>query len=156
MVKVKIIKANDFSFSEKTAIYKAILKNKKERIEGDIEVNFINEAMEVNFKRRLSYYEKIAVLKEIFYEFCLNDIKFFRTSVNIPVEVFTFIDRNEENKQELSIIKEILNYNISEFNQNKNREKIISNIKISYDLIKKEIENGNKEILLNQLFRFNI
>lgn len=112
--------------------------------------------MEVNFKRRLSYYEKIAVLKEIFYEFCLNDIKFFRTSVNIPVEVFTFIDRNEENKQELSIIKEILNYNISEFNQNKNREKIISNIKISYDLIKKEIENGNKEILLNQLFRFNI
>ena len=107
--------------------------------------------MEVNFKRRLSYYEKIAVLKEIFYEFCLNDIKFFRTSVNILVEVFTFIDRNEENKQELSIIKEILNYNISEFNQNKNREKIISNIKISYDLIKKEIENGNKEILLDQL-----
>ena len=80
--------------------------------------------MEVNFKRRLSYYEKIAVLKEIFYEFCLNDIKFFRTSVNILVEVFTFIDRNEENKQELSIIKEILNYNISEFNQNKNREKL--------------------------------
>ena len=112
--------------------------------------------MEVNFKRRLSYYEKIAVLKEIFYEFCLNDIKFFRTSVNMPVEVFTFIDKNEENKQELSIIKEILNYNISEFNQNKNREKIISNIKISYDLIKKEIETGNKEILLNQLFRFNI
>lgn len=135
---------------------KQYLKNKKERIEGDIDVNFINEVMEVNFKRRLSYYEKIAVLKEIFYEFCLNDIKFFRTSVNIPVEVFTFIDRNEENKQELSIIKEILNYNISEFNQNKNREKIISNIKISYDLIKKEIENGNKEILLNQLFRFNI
>ena len=66
MVKVKIIKANDFSFSEKNAIYKAILKNKKARIEGDIDVNFINEVMEVNFKRRLSYYEKIAVLKEIF------------------------------------------------------------------------------------------
>lgn len=145
-----------FLLVKKMQYIKQYLKNKKERIEGDIDVNFINEVMEVNFKRRLSYYEKIAVLKEIFYEFCLNDIKFFRTSVNIPVEVFTFIDRNEENKQELSIIKEILNYNISEFNQNKNREKIISNIKISYDLIKKEIENGNKEILLNQLFRFNI
>ena len=156
MINVKIIGANNFSFNARSIEYIAILKNKKEQIKGNIVVDFINEIIEVDFKRKLSYYEKIAVLKEIFYQFCLNNIKAFRRNIDIPIETFIFKDKNEESEEELAIINEILKYNFSEFNTNRKKEKIIANIKISYDLIKHGIEIGNKEIILNCLVRFNI
>ena len=67
MIKVKIIKENKFFYNVRPITFKAILKNKKERIVGSIKFNFIMENVEVDFRRRLSYYEKLAVLKSIFY-----------------------------------------------------------------------------------------
>ena len=69
MIKVRIIRKNKFCYDIRPITFKAILKNKKERIVGSIKFNFIMENVEVDFKRRLSYYEKLAVLKSIFYSF---------------------------------------------------------------------------------------
>lgn len=123
MIKVKIIKENKFFYNVRPITFKAILKNKKERIVGSIKFNFIMENVEVDFKRRLSYYEKLAVLKSIFYSFCLNDIKLFRRKINVPIETFLFIDKNEQIQEKLSIIEEIMQYNISLFNCNRKKRK---------------------------------
>ena len=112
MIKVRIIRKNKFCYDIRPITFKAILKNKKERIVGSIKFNFIMENVEVDFKRRLSYYEKLAVLKSIFYSFCLNDIKLFRKKINIPLETFLFIDKNEKTQEKLTIIEEIMQYNI--------------------------------------------
>ena len=148
MIKVKIIKENKFFYNVRPITFKAILKNKKERIVGSIKFNFIMENVEVDFKRRLSYYEKLAVLKSIFYSFCLNDIKLFRKKINIPIETFLFIDKNEETQEKLSIIEEIMQYNISLFNYNSKKERLIYCIKESYEKIKRGIYINGKEIKL--------
>ena len=148
MIKVRIIRKNKFCYDIRPITFKAILKNKKERIVGSIKFNFIMENVEVDFKRRLSYYEKLAVLKSIFYSFCLNDIKLFRKKINIPIETFLFIDKNEETQEKLSIIEEIMQYNISLFNYNSKKERLIYCIKESYEKIKRGIYINGKEIKL--------
>lgn len=148
MIKVKIIKENKFFYNVRPITFKAILKNKKERIVGSIKFNFIMENVEVDFKRRLSYYEKLAVLKSIFYSFCLNDIKLFRRKINIPIETFLFIDKNEQTQEKLSIIEEIMQYNISLFNCNRKKERLIYCIKESYEKIKRGVYVNGKEIKL--------
>lgn len=148
MIKVKIIKENKFFYNVRPITFKAILKNKKERIVGSIKFNFIMENVEVDFKRRLSYYEKLAVLKSIFYSFCLNDIKLFRRKINIPIETFLFIDKNEQIQEKLSIIEEIMQYNISLFNYNRKKERLIYCIKESYEKIKRGVYVNGKEIKL--------
>ena len=151
MIKVRIIRKNKFCYDIRPITFKAILKNKKERIVGSIKFNFIMENVEVDFKRRLSYYEKLAVLKSIFYSFCLNDIKLFRKKINIPIETFLFIDKNEETQEKLSIIEEIMQYNISLFNYNSKKERLIYCIKESYEKIKREKYINGKEIELTQV-----
>ena len=151
MIKVRIIRKNKFCYDIRPITFKAILKNKKERIVGSIKFNFIMENVEVDFKRRLSYYEKLAVLKSIFYSFCLNDIKLFRKKINIPIETFLFIDKNEETQEKLSIIEEIMQYNISLFKCNKKKERLIYYIKESYEKIKREKYINGKEIELTQV-----
>lgn len=148
MIKVRIIRKNKFCYDIRPITFKAILKNKKERIVGSIKFNFIMENVEVDFKRRLSYYEKLAVLKSIFYSFCLNDIKLFRKKINIPIETFLFIDKNEETQEKLSIIEEIMQYNISLFNYNRKKERLIYCIKESYEKIKRGVYVNGKEIKL--------
>lgn len=148
MIKVRIIRKNKFCYDIRPITFKAILKNKKERIVGSIKFNFIMENVEVDFKRRLSYYEKLAVLKSIFYSFCLNNIKLFRKKINIPIETFLFIDKNEETQEKLSIIEEIMQYNISLFNYNSKKERLIYCIKESYEKIKRGIYINGKEIKL--------
>ena len=148
MIKVRIIRKNKFCYDIRPITFKAILKNKKERIVGSIKFNFIMENVEVDFKRRLSYYEKLAVLKSIFYSFCLNDIKLFRKKINIPIETFLFIDKNEETKEKLSIIEEIMQYNISLFKCNRKKERLIYCIKESYEKIKRGVYVNGKEIKL--------
>lgn len=148
MIKVRIIRKNKFCYDIRPITFKAILKNKKERIVGSIKFNFIMENVEVDFKRRLSYYEKLAVLKSIFYSFCLNDIKLFRRKINIPIETFLFIDKNEQIQEKLSIIEEIMQYNISLFNYNRKKERLIYCIKESYEKIKRGVYVNGKEIKL--------
>ena len=148
MIKVRIIRKNKFCYDIRPITFKAILKNKKERIVGSIKFNFIMENVEVDFKRRLSYYEKLAVLKSIFYSFCLNNIKLFRKKINIPIETFLFIDKNEETQEKLSIIEEIMQYNISLFNYNRKKERLIYCIKESYEKIKRGVYVNGKEIKL--------
>lgn len=148
MIKVRIIRKNKFCYDIRPITFKAILKNKKERIVGSIKFNFIMENVEVDFKRRLSYYEKLAVLKSIFYSFCLNDIKLFRKKINIPIETFLFIDKNEQIQEKLSIIEEIMQYNISLFNYNRKKERLIYCIKESYEKIKRGVYVNGKEIKL--------
>ena len=68
--------------------------------------------------------------------------------INIPIETFLFIDKNEQIQEKLSIIEEIMQYNISLFNYNRKKERLIYCIKESYEKIKRGVYVNGKEIKL--------
>ena len=67
MIKIKIKDYKKFDYSPNPTTFEIILKNKREKIRGSLKVDFRDRNIEVDLPRRLSYYERLAVLKEILF-----------------------------------------------------------------------------------------
>jgi hypothetical protein len=161
MIKVKISNARKFAFSSNPSVYDITLKNKKEVETGKLYIDFTKKTIRVNFNRALTdynddvtEYEQLAVLKEIFYSFCITECKKRKNIISEHIEEYKFIDEQKREDRK-TIIDYIMCYNVSEFDVYKRKEKIISHIRISYHKIKYEIKESKSVIELEPIADFS-
>lgn len=160
MIKVKISKSNKFDVPSDPTSFDISLKNEKEELKGELIIDSVKKIMRVNLGRALTDYtkrgvehEQLALLKEIFYCFCITECKKGKKSIEEHIEEYTFIDENKPEERK-TIIDCLMCYSIKEFNEYKRKEKIIYNIKSTYDKIKKE-SKYKKLIELDLLINFS-
>ena len=151
MIKVKIFKTRRFKYSDSPISYEFIMKNAKEKISGDVIVDFQTETVKVNFERKLSYYEKLAILKEVFYRFCITSTKMLTETVEENIEEFQFIDLKSDKKGK-SILEEALEYPQKDYSESKKKERALASIIVSYNEIVKRRKEGYKKIELQPLY----
>ena len=87
MIKVKISKMKNFAISSKPASFDITLKNNNYIMKGEILVDFTKKTMRVYLDKALDYYEQLAVLKAIFYSFCITEAKKTKTRSMIHTSV---------------------------------------------------------------------
>ncbi|MBO5477676.1 MAG: hypothetical protein J6A15_08000 [Clostridia bacterium] len=151
MIKIKIKDYKKFDYSPNPTTFEIILKNKREKIRGSLKVDFRDRNIEVDLPRRLSYYERLAVLKEIFYRFCLTKTKNTGIVVYRAVEEFEFIDKNS-NEDFDTIIAELFSYGKVNFNAYKKKERVIANLCVSSNLILEAKNMGSSYVELQPMF----
>ena len=154
MIKVKISKMKNFAISSKPASFDITLKNNNYIMKGEILVDFTKKTMRVYLDKALDYYEQLAVLKAIFYSFCITEVKKTKNKISEHIEEYKFIDvqKSEDRK---TIIEYLLEYDINDFNEYKRKEKIISQIKKSYDKISNGVKECKIEIKLDPISDFS-
>lgn len=160
MMKVKISKSKKFTVPNEPTTFDISLRDEKEEVKGTLTIDTIKKTMRVDLGKPLTDYtndrvehEQLAVLKEIFYCFCITECKRTKNKVSEHVEEYKFIDVNtSENRK--SIIDYIMQYDQNEFNGYKRKEKIISCIKSDYDRIKEQ-KNFNRNIELGIMTNFS-
>lgn len=150
MIKIKIVNYKKFDYNQYPVIFDIILKNKKEKLIGNLIVDFKNSEVAVDFPRKLSYFERLAVLKEIFYRLCLTKTRRGKV-VHRAVEEFKFVDKNSEEEFD-TIISELLSYGKVNFNAYKKNERMIANIAVSSELILEASNNGSSYVELQPVF----
>lgn len=151
MIKVRIQNYKKFDYNPRPTTFGIILKNKKEKIRGSLTVDFRDKEIEVDFPRRLSYYERLAVLKEIFYRLCLTKTKSRGIVVYRFVEEFEFIDKNSSEDFD-TIIAELFSYGKVNFNPFKKKDRVIANLCVSSNLILEANNNGSSYVELQPMF----
>lgn len=151
MIKIKIKDYKKFDYNPNPTTFEIILKNKREKIKGSLKVDFRDKNIEVDLPRRLSYYERLAVLKEIFYRFCLTRTRNTGKVVYRAVEEFEFIDKNSDEDFD-TIIAELFSYGKVNFNAFKKKERVIANLCMSSYIILDERNRGASYIELQPMF----
>lgn len=154
MIKVKISKIKNFAVSSKPASFDITLKNNNIIMKGEVIVDFTKKTVRVYLDKALDYNEQLVVLKSLFYSFCITEAKRVKNRTSEHIEEYKFIDvqKREDRK---TIIEYLLEYDIDDFNEYKRKEKIISQIKKSYDRISKGVKNGEIEIRLDPISDFS-
>lgn len=151
MIKVKIKDYKKFDYNPNPTTFEIILKNKREKIKGSLKVDFRDRNIEVDLPRRLSYYERLAVLKEIFYRLCLTRTKSRGKIVYRAVEEFEFIDKNSDEDFD-TIIAELFSFGKVNFNAFKKKERVIANLCVSSNLILEDKNRGSSYVELQPMF----
>lgn len=151
MIKVKIKDYKKFDYNPNPTTFEIILKNKREKIKGSLKVDFRDRNIEVDLPRRLSYYERLAVLKEIFYRLCLTRTKSRGKVVYRAVEEFEFIDKNSDEEFD-TIIAELFSFGKVNFNAFKKKERVIANLCVSSNLILEDKNRGSSYVELQPMF----
>ena len=151
MIKIKIKNYKNFDYKPNPTTFEIIMKNKREKIRGSLTVDFRDRNIEVDFPRRLSYYERLAVLKEIFYRLCLTKTKNRGKVVYRAVEEFEFIDKNSCEDFD-TIIAELFSYGKVNFNAFKKKERVIANLCVSSNLILEDKNKGSSYVELQPMF----
>lgn len=151
MIKIKIKNYKNFDYNPNPTTFEIIMKNKREKIRGSLTVDFRDRNIEVDFPRRLSYYERLAVLKEIFYRLCLTKTKNRGKVVYRAVEEFEFIDKNSSEDFD-TIIAELFSYGKVNFNAFKKKERVIANLCVSSNLILEDKNKGSSYVELQPMF----
>lgn len=154
MIKVKIFKLKKFTISSEPITFDVTLKNNNIIMKGELSIDFSKRIIRVDFGKPLNSFEQLALLKEIFYSFCIKKAKITNKQIGLHIEEFIYIDINRKENRK-NIIEYLLDYNINDFNEYRRKEKIISQIKKSYDRICNGISNKESEIKLNIICNFS-
>lgn len=130
--------------------YKVTIKNTgvREKRTGTIDINYVAEIVKVDVKEKLHEKEKFEILKQLFYKLCYTPVEkclsvgsdgksMLKTSF---VEQFKFVDVNDKEADNITIIEELLEYPNKAFRDYKKKERLISAINESNNTI----ENGRK------------
>lgn len=117
----------------------------------------------VDLSYELSYYERFFVLKGIIKDFYIHDSLFsamIGNDIHFPffIETFYFRDVNnpKDEKNYSSVIKQLFDYDLSLFDFNTKKEKILANVKLSLELINLNKENGKNKFSLQTIDNLNI
>lgn len=144
MIKIKISKSNKFAISSEPSSFDITLKNGKEEVKGKLIIDTVKKTIRVDLGRPLTDYtqkgiehEQLAVLKEIFYCFCITECRRGRKPISEHIEEYKFIDEHKREDRK-TVIDYIMCYDKDEFNEYKRKEKIIYSIKLDYDKIRKD------------------
>lgn len=104
MIKAKIYEVRNF-FNLTKICFKITLQTDKKKREGVIIFDTKYKKVIVNLEKPLSNYsdncteyEQLAVLKEIFYRFCLKRYKNANLKISDAIEEYTFVDANNVRK----------------------------------------------------------
>ena len=149
-MKVKILKTRSFDTSIEPVSYPFWMEKRDLKIYGDIIVDFIAEEItlktnyvEVKCTIEDSKIERLMILKEIFYSFCLSKAKLFSKNVCDSVEKFSFKILGQDEEENPSIISQLLSYGYKFYNPDLKRERVIANIVMSVYMIEKKSKEKN-------------
>lgn len=155
--KVKISNVGKFANGDSPIYFDIILKKNKETFSGKLIIDRTKKLIRVNFGRPLeeSKDEQLAVLKEIFYCFCITECRKKKNSTQEHIEEYIFIDENVKLANRRNVIDSIMQYDIFSFDQYIKKERMISYIKYAYDKIKQSKKMGITKLELNNLYDFS-
>lgn len=134
MTKVKILKQRKFDYSKNPTSYDIILRYNGKKVKGSLTIDSVKKEVEVNLPKRLIHFERLAVLKEIFYVFCQQERKLKGISQENDVKVFRFVEKNSDRKYD-TVVKELFSYGKVYFNPKNQKECLMVNIATSIELI---------------------
>lgn len=128
------------------------VKESGEKKVGTISIDYLNEKVEVDLKEKLKYSEKLEILKALFYKFSYSPIEEYRkdgTKGRIYyIEQFKFVDLYDKDEDYITIIEELLEYPSKVFKEYKDKERLISAISISNEVIENARKEGKKAVEL--------
>lgn len=141
MIKSKISKSKKFTTEKEISVFDISLRTGKEEVKGKLTIDTLKKTMRVNLGRPLKdytskerEYEQLAVLKEIFYCFCINECRRGRENISEHIEEYKFIDEMTREDRK-TIIDYLMQYDLDEFDKYKRKEKIMYYIRSAYGRI---------------------
>lgn len=159
MIKVIISDAKKFAKNFDVTSFDITIKNKKRVRKGTLTVDFDKYEFRLNapcsvkeIDEEAIKAETLVVLKNIFYYFACTQVRRCKHPITNRVESYKFIDENYSCVPKESVIDLLMQYDKSEFDEYKKKEKIITQVKLSYDVIAKEYKIGNKKIKLKAIY----
>ncbi len=161
MIKVIISDAKKFAKNYGVTSFDITIKNKKRVRKGTLRVNFDKNEFRLNAPCSVKEIdesaikaETLVVLKNIFYYFASTQARRCKYPISTRVESYKYIDENYSCVPQESVIELLMQYDSSEFDEYKKKEKIITQVKLSYDVIAEEYKIGNKKIKLRPIYGF--
>ncbi len=161
MIKVKILKTKKFAYISEPSFDITIKSGTRERV-GTLNIDFEKKQISLftptikgNYMPYDVQEETKVILKHIFYYFCITECRKVKNIVSEHVEDFVYVDLNFEFVEKKSIIDYLMNCDLKDFNEYKKKEKMIANIKNSYDIIVSESKIGNSYIRLQPICDFS-
>lgn len=147
-MKVKFKRGEQYYSDRKE--YLVILKDDGASIPGEVTIDFSLETIMIDFGRLLSKEEKLAILKETFYNFCIcSSRKYYKENLN-EVDTYIVIFKHDEGHEKLTLIENLMQYPQNEFKAFNKRECVLAEIITSYNIIKdKGVGKDNERILQN-------
>ncbi len=131
--------------------YLVILKNDGASIPGEITIDFSLETIIIDFGRLLSKEEKLEILKEVFYNFCIcTSKKYYKENLN-DVDTYVVIFKHDESNKKLTLMENLMQYPQNEFKAFNKRECVLAEIITSYNIIKNKGVGKDKERVLQNL-----
>lgn len=159
MIKVIISDAKKFAQNFEVTSFDITIKNKRRVRKGTLKVDFDKRVFELNAPCLAEKTnddavkaETLVVLKNIFYYFACTQVRRCKHKISNRIEGYTFVDVNNSCIPRKSVIELLMQYDESEFDEYKRKEKIITQVKLSYDIIAKEYKLGNKMIKLRAIY----
>lgn len=145
-------------FSLRPKVFKVVLKNEETKLEGSLEINFIIDQIVLDMGRPLTEVEEIMILTQVFYDFCLQEVKYYTWGNNdFYLGKFRVKDKykededEEENDKIETLIGKLLSVKSDYYDQSKRSQRVLANVKISIELIEKKRGKGDKYIYLQDL-----
>ncbi len=159
MIKVIISDAKKFAKNFDVTSFDITIKNKRRIRKGTLKVDFDKNEFRLNAPCSVKEIDKeaikaetLVVLKNIFYYFATTQVRRCKYKISNRVEEYTFIDETYECVPKQSVIELLMQYDKDEFDEYRKKEKIITQVKLSYDTIAKEYKLGNKVIKLKAMY----
>ena len=154
MIKIKISDVKDFRNSDIPQEFGVTLKNSKETMKGKLIIDMPVNLIQLNdMPRALTDDERLALIKEIFYDFCITDFKFNATKVEGEIENYYFIDYNNV-KTRKTLMQQIMEYELGRYTCSKKKEKILCNVLVLYKEIKNKTKGNDDTVQLDPLYGY--
>ncbi len=150
MIKVKISNVKNFRNSDIPQEFGVTLKNSKEVLKGKLTIDMPVCLVQLQMPRALSKDEKLVLLKEFFYNFCITDSRFNQTDVEGETEHYYFIEYNNV-KSRKTVMQNLMEYEIGKFDYSKKKEKMLFEVFRAYKEIKQKAVDTEKSFELNQI-----
>lgn len=152
MIKVKISNVKDFRNSDIPQEFGVTLKNSKEVLEGKLIIDMPVRLIQLNdMPRALSDDERLALLKEIFYDFCITDYKFNATKVEGEIEDYFFVDYKAVKKRK-TVMQQIMEYELGRYTCSRKKEKLLCNVLVLYKELKEKTKGNDDTVELAPLY----
>lgn len=144
-MKAKIKNSNKVEYSVRPQEFNAYINTEEGKLKGVVTISNTSETIYADFDRRLTGDERIALLKEIFYVFCVKH----ESKVDDSIEAYSFVDlmNNEESDEDAEktiIIKELLENKI-DLSEERKKERLLYNVNWSVNIVKNALKEGLKE-----------
>lgn len=102
-------------------------------------------------KRALTQAEELMLLKSIFYEFGLREVKTLLGENDYNIGNFIFKDKHQPDRVPSTVLGSLINADVEYFDENKRSERVITHVKISIERIEKKQENSENTVYLQDI-----